>query len=51
MNVSILHEIKGRMRFKVKQERMTIKQADLIEAWFEKQKILTKSLCMREHAV
>ena len=42
MNVSILHEIKGRMRFKVKQDRMTIKQADLIEAWFEKQKNIEK---------
>lgn len=42
MNAIILHEINGRIRFKVKQDRMTLNEADLIEAWFEKQKNIKK---------
>ena len=35
MNATILHESRGRIRLKLKQERMTIPQADLLETWLQ----------------
>ena len=32
MNATILHESRGRIRLKLKQERMTLPQADLLES-------------------
>ncbi len=36
MNAVIEHESKGRIRFRLKQKQMSIQQADLLEAWFQK---------------
>ncbi len=33
MNATILHESRGRIRLRLKQKRMTLAQADLLEAW------------------
>ena len=35
MNATILHESRGRIRLKLKQKRMTLPQADLLEAWLQ----------------
>ena len=35
MNATILHESHGRIRIKLKQKRMTLEQADLLEAWLQ----------------
>lgn len=35
MNASILHESRGRIRLKLHQKRMTLAQADLLEAWLQ----------------
>ena len=37
MNAVILSESKGRMRFRIKQERMSLRQADLLDAWLRTQ--------------
>ncbi len=34
MNAVIVHESRGRMRLQLKQKRMTLEEADLLEAWF-----------------
>ncbi len=36
MNAIIEHESRGRIRFRFVQKRMSLKQADLLEAWFQK---------------
>ena len=33
MNATILHESRGRIRFRLRQKQMTLAQADLLEAW------------------
>ncbi len=43
MRCRILHESRGRMRVHFMQNRMTPEQADLIEAWLEKQAVITKA--------
>ena len=35
MNATILHESRGRIRFRLRQKRMTLAQADLLEAWLQ----------------
>ncbi len=35
MNATILHESNGRLRIRVQQKRMTMAQADLLEAWLQ----------------
>ena len=35
MNAMILHESHGRIRIRLAQKRMTLKQADLFEAWLQ----------------
>ena len=35
MNATILHESRGRIRFQLQQKRMTLAQADLLEAWLQ----------------
>ena len=35
MNATILHESRGRIRLKLKQKRMTLPQADLLETWLQ----------------
>ena len=35
MNATILHESRGRIRLKLRQRRMTLAQADLLEAWLQ----------------
>ena len=35
MNATILHESKGRIRFRINQKQMTLRQADLLELWFQ----------------
>lgn len=35
MNATILHECRGRIRFRLRQKRMTLTQADLLEAWLQ----------------
>ena len=37
MNAKILSESRGRMRLQLKQDRMTLKQADLLDAWLHQQ--------------
>ncbi len=36
MNAIIEHESRGRIRLKINQKRMSLKQADLLETWFQK---------------
>ena len=36
MNAIIKHESRGRIRFQLQQKRMSLKQADLLEAWLQK---------------
>ena len=43
MRCRILHESQGRMRVHFMQRRMLPEQADLIQAWLEKQEIITKA--------
>ena len=33
MKATIVHESRGRMRLRLKQKTMTLRQADLLEAW------------------
>ena len=35
MNATILHESRGRIRFRLRQKQMTLMQADLLEAWLQ----------------
>ncbi|MBM6850391.1 heavy metal translocating P-type ATPase [Oscillibacter valericigenes] len=35
MNATILHESRGRIRFRLRQKQMTLAQADLLEAWLQ----------------
>ena len=35
MNATILHESRGRIRFRLRQKQMTLAQADLLEAWIQ----------------
>ena len=35
MNATILHESRGRIRFRLCQKQMTLAQADLLEAWLQ----------------
>lgn len=35
MNATILHENRGRIRFRLRQKQMTLAQADLLEAWIQ----------------
>ena len=35
MNATIVHESKGRLRLRLRQPRMTLAQADLLEAWLQ----------------
>ena len=35
MNATILHESRGRIRFRLRQEQMTLAQADLLEVWLQ----------------
>ena len=35
MNATILHESRGRIRFRLQQKQMTLAQADLLEAWIQ----------------
>lgn len=40
MNAVIVHESRGRMRLRLNQKRMTIEQADLLEAWLVQQNVI-----------
>ena len=42
MNATILHESRGRIRFRLRQKQMTLAQADLLEAWLQ-----GKSWCLQ----
>ena len=35
LNATILHESRGRIRFRLRQKQMTLAQADLLEAWIQ----------------
>ena len=35
MNATIMHESRGRIRFRLRQKQMTLAQADLLEAWIQ----------------
>ena len=37
MQATIVHESRGRMRLRLRQKNISIRQADLLEAWFQKQ--------------
>lgn len=37
MNAVIVHESRGRMRLQLKQKELSLRQADLLEAWFQRQ--------------
>ena len=37
MNAVIIHESRGRIRLRLKQKNLSLRQADLLEAWFKKQ--------------
>ncbi len=43
MKCRILHETGSRMRVHLMQRRMTLPQADLLEAWLEAQRVVTKA--------
>ena len=36
MNATILHESRGRIRFQLRQNQMTLAQADLLETWLQR---------------
>ena len=36
MNATIVHESRGRIRLRLRQKQMSLAQADLLEAWFQK---------------
>ena len=44
MNAVIIHESRGRMRLqcRLKQKEMSLRQADLLEAWFQKQSWISR---------
>ncbi len=42
MNAIILHESCGRIRFKVNKEHMSLQEADLLEAWFQRKSWATQ---------
>ena len=42
MNAVIMHESRGRMRLKLKYGTMSIRQADLLEAWLSKQEPISR---------
>ena len=42
MRATIVHESRGRMRLRLRQKNMTIRQADLLEAWFQKQSWISR---------
>ena len=42
MNAVIMHESRGRMRLKLKHGTMSIRQADLLEAWLSKQEPISR---------
>ena len=37
MRATIVHESRGRMRLRLRQKNMTIRQADLLETWLKGQ--------------
>lgn len=37
MNAVIIHESRGRIRLRLKQKRVSLREADLLEAWFQQQ--------------
>ena len=37
MNATILHESRGRIRLKLRQRHMSLRQADLLEAWLQRE--------------
>ena len=37
MKATILHESRGRVRFRLCQQRLTLRQADLLETWLQRQ--------------
>ena len=37
MRATIEHESRGRMRLRLRQKKMTLRQADLLEAWLKGQ--------------
>ena len=51
MKATIMHESPGRMHLRLKQKRMTLAQADLLEAWLQKNIGYYKQLFMNVPAV
>ena len=37
MNATILHESRGRIRLRLKQKQMSLRQADLLQEWLDRQ--------------
>ncbi|MFR8542889.1 MAG: hypothetical protein ACLVD8_26400 [Enterocloster sp.] len=50
MNATILHESRGRIRFRLRQKQMTLAQADLLEAWIQENHGAGRSPSMSEPA-
>lgn len=44
MKAIILHESKGRIRFRIGQKKMTLQEADVLENWFQKKSGITQVL-------
>lgn len=42
MKAIILHESKGRIRFRIGQKKMTLQEADVLENWFQKKSWITQ---------
>ena len=42
MKAIILHESKGRIRFRISQKKMTLQEADVLENWFQKKSWVTQ---------
>ena len=42
MKAIILHESKGRIRFRISQKKMTLQEADVLENWFQKKSWITQ---------
>ena len=46
MKAIILHESKGRIRFRIGQKKMTLQEADVLENWFQKKSWITQVTCL-----
>ena len=51
MRATIVHESRGRLRLRLRQKNLTLRQADLLETWLKGQPWVGKPLSMSAQAV